>query len=52
VLFCFFQSSHGAPKVVISQPQEDLTKSGYKTSRAVENGGILLHVDEPLEPIS
>jgi hypothetical protein len=34
--------------VVISQPQEDLTK----TSREVENGGILLHVDEPLEPIS
>jgi hypothetical protein len=34
------------------EPQQDLARSGYKTNRELENLAILLHVDEPLEPIS
>jgi hypothetical protein len=35
-----------------SEPRQDLARSGYKTIRELENLGILLNVDEPLEPIS
>jgi hypothetical protein len=34
------------------KPQEDLAKPDYKTNREVKNLGILLHVGEPLKPIS
>jgi hypothetical protein len=32
--------------------KEGLSKFGYKTNREGKNLGILLHVGEPLEPIS
>jgi hypothetical protein len=35
-----------------SGDQEGLSKFGYKTNREGKNPGILLHVGEPLEPIS
>jgi hypothetical protein len=35
-----------------NQKQEDLAKSGYNMNREVENLGVLLHVGEPLKPIS
>jgi hypothetical protein len=35
-----------------NQPQEDLTKYGYKTNKEVENLEVLLHVGDPLEPIN
>ncbi len=35
-----------------SGDQEGLSKFGYKTNREGKNLGILLHVGEPLEPIS
>jgi hypothetical protein len=35
-----------------SGDQEGLSRFGYKTNREGKNLGILLHVSEPLEPIS
>jgi hypothetical protein len=31
-------------------PKEDLSKSGYKTNKEVENLGILLNIGKPLKP--
>jgi hypothetical protein len=47
----FFQFSDVPPKVVMKQ-NKVWSKFVHKTNRKGENLGILLHVGEPLGPIS
>jgi len=49
VVFSFFLFFSCCTK---SGDQQGLSKFGYKTNREGKNLGILLHVGEPLEPIS
>jgi hypothetical protein len=51
ILIFFFQFSNVPPKVVMKQ-KKVWPKFVYKTNKEGENLGILLHVGEPLGPIS
>jgi hypothetical protein len=45
----FFQFFHVVPKVMI---KEDSCKFGYEINKKTKHLRILLHVHQPLEPIS